>query len=155
MRKGWLERCLEALETCAKMRGRTGELAGHLAVGEAGEDAALFELRRKGYRVVARRWSASGLKGDIDLIAWQGPMLCFIEVKTRSAHDETPAEVAVDDTKRRVMRKLARKYVWQLPLENRPPTRFDVMSVYLEPGKPAEFVHFEAAFGWSRWSERD
>ena len=42
-------------------------------------------------------------------------MLCFIEVKTRTAHDMTPAEVAVDSHKRAVLRRLARRYVRQLP----------------------------------------
>ena len=50
--------------------------------------------------MVARRWSSGDVPGDVDLIAWQGPMLCFIEVKTRTAHDMTPAETAVDAHKR-------------------------------------------------------
>jgi hypothetical protein len=36
-----------------------------------------------------------------------------------------------------------------------PPTRFDVLSVYMEPGAEKEFVHFEGAFGWSEQPERD
>ena len=46
----------------------------HLAVGIEGEDAALFYLRRKGYTIVARRWSSGDVPGDVDLIAWDGPM---------------------------------------------------------------------------------
>lgn len=124
------------------------DLSEHLALGEAGEDAAFFELRRKGYTVVARRWRSGDVPGDLDLIAWQGPMLCFVEVKTRSARDLTPAETAVDDHKKRVLRRLARRYVRQLPLKEMPPVRFDVMSVYMEPDKAVEFEHFEATFGW-------
>jgi putative endonuclease len=106
--------------------------------------------------VVARRWSSGRSNGDIDLIAWQGPMLCFIEVKTRTAQDLTPAEVAVDSHKRDVLRRLARQYVRQLPQETAPPVRFDVLSVYLVPGKKKEFVHFEGSFGWSeqRYGDR-
>jgi putative endonuclease len=122
---------------------------GHLVTGQQGELAAFFYLRRKGYVVVARRWSSAHQRGDIDLIAWQGPMLCFVEVKTRTAHDMTAAEVAVDDTKRRVVRSLARLYLRQLPMKTFPPVRFDILSVYLIPGKKKEFVHFEGAFGWS------
>jgi putative endonuclease len=114
-----------------------------------GEDAAFFYLRRKGYAVVARRWSCGERPGDVDLIAWDGPMLCFVEVKTRTAHDMTPAQAAVDGHKRHVLRRLAHQYLRQLPQETRPPVRFDVVSVYLVPGEPREFVHFEAAFGWS------
>ena len=59
------------------------------------------------------------------------------------------AEVEVDEHKRWMLRRLARHYVRQLPLETAPQVRFDVLSVYLVPGREKEFVHFEAAFGWN------
>jgi putative endonuclease len=99
--------------------------------------------------VVARRWAAGNQPGDLDLIAWQGPMLCFFEVKTRTARDLNPAETAVDLHKRNVLRRLARQYVRQLPGGPTPQARFDVISVYMEPGKAFEFMHFEGVFGWS------
>jgi len=142
-----LERSLAGLDWMARWRG-TARLPKHLLTGLSGEDAAFFELRRKGYTVVARRWSAGHQSGDMDLIAWQGPMLCFIEVKTRTARDMTPAEAAVDRHKQYVLRRLARAYLRLLPQAEAPPTRFDVMSVYLVPGEKCEFVHFENAFGW-------
>ncbi len=143
-----LERGLAGLDWIARKRNAP-ELPLHLQTGLSGEDAAFFELRRKGYTVVARRWSAGNLPGDMDLIAWQGPMLCFIEVKTRTAHDMTPAESALDRHKQYVLRRLARAYLRQLPQAEAPPVRFDVMSVYLVPGEKREIVHFENAFGWS------
>ena len=149
IRIGLEERSLAGLAWVAHQRGREASLPGHLVTGIEGEDAAFFYLRRKGYIVVARRWSAGNVPGDLDLIAWDGPMLCFVEVKTRTAHDLTPAEVAVDSNKRNTLRRLARQYIRQLPLETAPPTRFDVMSVYLVPGKEKEFQHFEGSFGWS------
>jgi putative endonuclease len=118
-----------------------------------GEDAAYFYLRRKGYIVVARRWSPGHEPGDIDLIAWQGYLLCIVEVKTRSARDFAPPEVAVDSHKRTMLRRLARQYVRQLPQATAPEVRFDVVSVYLVPGEKKEFVHFEGAFGWSEQQE--
>ena len=127
----------------------------HLATGLAGEDAAFFYLRRKGYTIVARRWSSGDVPGDVDLIGWQGSLLCFIEVKTRTAHDITPAESAVDSHKRAVLRRLARRYVRQLPQAEMPQVRFDVISVYLVPGEKAEFTHFEAAFSWGEFDRRD
>ena len=126
----------------------------HLLTGLAGEDAAFFYLRRKGYTVVARRWSAGNVPGDVDLIAWQGQLLCIVEVKTRTARDMTPAEAAVDGNKRRMLRRLARRYVRQLPQAELPPVRFDVISVYLVPGEKTEFMHFENAFGWDESAAR-
>jgi putative endonuclease len=123
--------------------------APHLQTGLAGERAALFELGRRGYIVVARRWTSSRFRGDLDLIAWDRDQLCFIEVKTRTAHDIAPAESAVDEEKRRTLRKLARAYLRSFPSRerNRIPTRFDVVSVYLLGGAP-EFTFFPGAFGW-------
>lgn len=148
-RMNWLERTLAGLDWMGKHRGRENPLPAHLLTGLEGEDAAFFYLRRKGYTVVARRWSSGNLRGDIDLIAWQGTLLCILEVKTRTAHDLTPAEAAVDSHKRHMLRRLARQYVRQLPQETPPQVRFDMISVYLVPGQKQEFAHFENAFGWS------
>jgi len=147
IRIAWLERTLAGLTGIARKRGRNA-MPAHLTVGVDGEDAVFFYLLRKGYTVVARRWSSGDVPGDVDLIAWQGPMLCFIEVKTRTARDMTPAEAAVDEHKRNVLRRLARRYVRQLPQKSAPPVRFDVVSVYLVPGQEKEFQHFEGSFGW-------
>lgn len=147
---GWLEHRLAGLDRISHQRGKR-QLPQHLFTGLAGEDAAFFELWRKGYTVVARRWSAGNVAGDVDLIAWQGALLCIVEVKTRTARDMTPAEAAVDGNKRRILRKLARAYTRQLPQTELPPVRFDVMSVYLASGKKPEVVHFENAFGWDEW----
>ena len=155
MRTALIERALDGLDRLAQRRGRSASLPAHLTTGLAGEDAAFFYLRRRGYTVVARRWSSGDVPGDVDLIAWQGPMLCFIEVKTRTARDMTPAEVAVDSRKRAILRRLARRYSRQLPQAAMPQVRFDVVSVYLVPGEKREFVHFEAAFGWSEYERRE
>jgi len=147
MRVAWMERAFAGLNWIARKRGRDSGPA-HLTVGIDGEDAAFFYLLRKRYIVVARRWSSGDVPGDVDLIAWAGPVLCFIEVKTRTAHDLTPAETAVDEHKRQVLRRLARRYVRQLPGSEFPPVRFDVVSVYAVPGQEREFMHFEGAFRW-------
>jgi putative endonuclease len=144
-----LERSLATMKWTARRSRPSAAEPAHLTTGIDGEDASFFYLGRIGYTVVARRWSSGYQRGDLDLIAWQGPLLCFIEVKTRTAHDIAAAEVSVDSHKRTVLRKLARQYVRQLPMKAAPPVRFDILSVYLIPGKEKEFVHFEGAFGWS------
>ncbi len=148
MRVNCMERTLAGVDWIARLRGGEQDIPAHLATGIEGEDAAYFHLMRSGYEVVARRWSAGNVPGDVDLIAWQGPLLCFMEVKTRSARDATPAEAAVDSHKRMMLRRLARRYLHQLPQEDAPEVRFDVISVYLVGGRE-DCVHFENAFGWS------
>jgi putative endonuclease len=148
------ERVLNSLDRLAE-RLHPGRLAPHLLTGLRGERAALFALRRRGYTVVAARWSSPKAPGDIDLVAWQSDpepalhpaQLCFIEVKTRTARDLTPAESAVDDTKRRTLRTLARLYVATFPEAERRSIRlrFDVVSVY-QLGRRTEVEIFPAAF---------
>jgi putative endonuclease len=154
MHAGWLERAMAGLDGIARRRGNAG-VPAHLETGIAGEEAAFFFLRGKGYVIVARRWTSGDRPGDVDLIAWQGPMVVFIEVKTRTARDMTPAESAVDRHKRYTLRRLASSYLRQLPGAERPPVRFDVVSVYLVPGEARQITHFENAFGWEERGERD
>lgn len=150
-----LELALNGLNWVARTRGRAENLAAHLQVGIEGEDAAWFYLQRKGYSVVARRWVSANWPGDLDLVAWQGSLLCFVEVKTRTARDMMPAQAAVDADKRRTLRRLAREYIRQLPEATPPPVRFDEISVYLIANDKPEFEHFEGAFGWSESRPRD
>jgi putative endonuclease len=155
MRIGLLERTLTGLNRLAQRRGRLAMLPAHLQAGMEGEAAAYSYLRGKGYLVVERRWFSGNQPGDLDLIAWQGPKLCFFEVKARTAHDDSPAEVRIDEHKRKILRRLARQYLRQLPQKTAPPVRFDVISVYLVPGKEKEIAHFENAFGWCERRGRD
>jgi putative endonuclease len=153
---GALGRCLAALDWLAIRRGRVSVRAGHLQVGERGEEVAFFFLCRNGFVVVAQRWNDGPLPGDLDLIAWQGDVLCFIEVKTRSTKEVATASSAVDRHKRKTLRRLAGQYLRQLPgadrPDARPKTRFDIVTVYELPGKPREIQLIPGAFGWSEGS---
>lgn len=143
----------EALvNACDRVVVRRKPEAGHLVTGRRGERAALFYLRRKGLVVVARGWRSGIIRGDLDLIAWEGDTLCFVEVKTRTTRAVATAEASVDEDKRGSLRRLARHYLRQLPDRDRAmrevPVRFDILSIYFEEGKPAKFDHFRGAFGW-------
>jgi putative endonuclease len=144
-----LEYCVAGLDWLAECRGRQSRLPAHLQTGERGEEAVFFFLRKNGFTVVARRWNDGPLAGDVDLIAWQGGVLCFLEVKTRTSNDVATASSAVDRNKRRILRRLARQYLRQLPETERPQTRFDIVAVYELPGRPREIRLIPGAFGWS------
>lgn len=107
--------------------------------GERGELAAMFYLQKLGFIIVARRWQANGLRGEIDLIAWEGDALCFVEVKTRGSRSLVDAARAVDERKQNALRKVARRYLYQLPSRVNEPSpadrlqvRFDTVTVYLD-----------------------
>ncbi|HEY6445241.1 MAG TPA: YraN family protein [Acidobacteriaceae bacterium] len=145
LRINLMESAIEALQRSAARRQPAR--AAHLETGARGERAAFFWLRLHGYVVVARGWKSSRARGDLDLIAWDEETLCFIEVKTRTTRAVAPAEMAVDQEKRRVLRRLARHYMRQLP--NRDvPVRFDILSIYFEKGQQPVFEHFPHAFGF-------
>ncbi|HTA25440.1 MAG TPA: YraN family protein [Terriglobales bacterium] len=117
----------------------------HLRIGRRGEEDVYFFLRRRGYVVVARNFRSPNRRGEIDLIGWDEDVLCFIEVKTRTAHDMKPAEAAVDREKQRNLILVAREY-----LRHMAPScqwRFDVVSVYYEgQSRQPQFEVFRSAF---------
>ncbi len=119
----------------------------HLVTGERGEDLAFFHLRERGYTIVARRWCSARLKGDLDLVGWDGDTLVIFEIKTRTARGLAPAETAVDAAKQGMLRRMALAYRGRLPEPWRDvvPLRFDVLSVYDLPTGP-EFEHLPNAF---------
>jgi putative endonuclease len=134
------------VNTCERAAARKRE-APHLITGQRGEQAAFFYLRRQGFIVTARGWRSGQARGDLDLVAWEGDVICFVEVKTRTTRAVATAEASVDEDKRRTLRRLARHYLRQLPKQEMP-VRFDILSIYFEAGKTAEFEMFRGAFGW-------
>jgi putative endonuclease len=123
------------------------QLPPHQQIGRQGEEDAYFHLRRQGYVIVARNYRSPRRRGEIDLIGWDGDVLCFIEVKTRTSHDVKPAEAAVDHEKRRELAGMAREYLRRMP---QVPRRFDVVSVYYEsPPAAARIELFKNVFEMS------
>jgi putative endonuclease len=114
-------------------------------IGRRGEEEVYFYLRRQGYVIVARNFRAPNRRGEIDLIGWDKDVLCFIEVKTRTARDMKPAEAAVDREKQRNLTAVARQYLRHLAPSCQ--WRFDVVSVYYEgQSRQPQFEVFRSAF---------
>jgi putative endonuclease len=135
-----------ALDKVSEAIGHKEKTAAHLLTGQAGEDAAYFHLRQLGYIMVARNWRVPSCKGELDLVAWDGEVLCFVEVKSRTTHDVKPAEAAVDEHKRRELAAMARNFLHRLRRDKPPACRFDVVSVYFSTGAPPEITLFKNAF---------
>jgi putative endonuclease len=135
---------LRVLDRLGAKRRSQKHLPVHQQVGRQGEEDAYFYLRKLGYVMVGRNYRSAGRRGEIDLIGWDGDILCFIEVKTRTSYDVKPAEAAVDDEKRHELAGMARAYLRRLP---EVPWRFDVVSVYYEtPPAPPRIELFKNAF---------
>lgn len=121
------------------------ELPTSQALGRTGEQAATAYLRKNKYRIVATGFRM--FRGEIDIIAYEGPTLVFLEVKTRRAEVFGHPEEAVTPAKQEQVRKIAAAFLMKNRIpESRTPCRFDVLSVV--PDKEAGFRinHFKNAF---------
>lgn len=121
----------------------------HLRTGRQGETEAYLFLRGEGYRIVATNFRVPQNRGEIDLVAWDGEVLCFVEVKTRTGKGLVPPEAAVGAAKKSHIRSVARSYLRRLPSEQDPTCRFDVVSViYAEAGSRPTLKLIKGAFSW-------
>jgi putative endonuclease len=100
-------------------------------------------LLENGYRIVERNWRGGG--GEIDRIAWEGAVLCFVEVRARSSSMYTPAET-VDHRKQRKLIRAASAYLSRMRTRPGPMARFDVVSIVDTPGKKLEALLIRNAF---------
>jgi putative endonuclease len=81
--------------------------------GVRGETYAYWYLRRNGYVMIARNFTYRGVKGEIDLVGYDGETLAFVEVKTRTSTsgDFGSPEDAVTAGKQQHLSRMARQFV--------------------------------------------
>ena len=115
-------------------------MAVHNELGSWGEELAAAFLQRKGYTIVERDWH-SGHR-DIDLIATNGQVVVFVEVKTRRNRVFGDPEEAIDYMKLRNLRSAINHYVKYRHIEQ--DIRLDVVTVVGTPehGQP-DITHTE------------
>jgi putative endonuclease len=114
--------------------------AAHLALGARGEHLAADLLERAGYRLVAanfklpvgRNLRGAVVQAEIDLVAYDGDTLCFVEVKTRRSDEFAAPEANVDLRKQRQITRAARAYRRAFGLSDAP-HRYDVVSLVIPP----------------------
>lgn len=147
-------------------------LSPHLALGQRGETLAAEHLLHSGYRLAAanfklpvgRNLRGSVVQAEIDIVAYEGHVLCFVEVKTRASDWFAAPEANVDLRKQRQISRAARAYRRALGLAGEP-YRYDVVSVVMPPPDekgiaPAPRVELlrnfwtDAKFKKRRWQER-
>ena len=107
--------------------------------GRLGEEIAHGYLRRRGCKIVARNYRTRSGAGEIDLVAWHGPTLVFVEVKTRATSEYGEPEQAVDSEKRARIQIAARDYARRANAAYEM-ARFDIVSVVLEPKVRIEWL---------------
>jgi len=132
-RKGLYEAPPSASATTAKARRQ--EIRHR--TGVRGETYAYWYLRRHGYVLIARNYRSAGVKGEIDLVGYDGAVLAFVEVKTRRTEkvgDILPEE-NVTAGKKQALARMARHFLRDWRLVN-VPWRFDLLAIENRPGGP-------------------
>ena len=110
-------------------------------LGEYGESVACQALRRRGYEILDRRVRQRG--GEIDIVARDGDVVVFVEVKTRAGAAFGGASAAVTPLKQRRLTALATAYLAHRRWIDRP-CRFDVVTVEVVHGRERVLVYPQA-----------
>ncbi len=112
-----------------------------MKLGEKGEALAAKFLKKQGYKIVTQNYRT--YVGEIDIIAFDGETLVFIEVKTRESIEYGMPFEAVNRFKKRKISGVALLYLKKL--RDIPPCRFDVVSICYKDGEP-QFELIKDAF---------
>lgn len=113
-------------------------VATPLKIGKRGEELAAAYLQKQGYRIVAanfvipvgRNRIGAVISVEIDLVAYDGETLCFVEVKSRGSQWFAPPQANVDRRKQRQVARAARAYMRMFALAGES-YRFDVITVVM------------------------
>ena len=125
--------------------------------GVRGETFAYWYLRKNGYVIVSRNFMVPGMKGEIDLAGYDGKVLAFIEVKTRTSDaDETVKpgerkilpEDAMNAGKRHSLVRIARMFMTEWRIKDGA-CRFDMLAIESQPGKTPVVRLHKDCFGIS------
>lgn len=118
----------------------------HNDLGKKGEEIALKFIEKKGCRVLEVNWRYR--KSEIDIIAMDGEVLIFIEVKSRSSDYFGRPETFVDQRKQELIVDGAQAYMEEVGHEWE--VRFDIISILFHNEVYQSVEHLKDAFfpGW-------
>ena len=135
-----------------RLRGLPARPGGARGAGYDWERAAERALKSEGYRILERNFSTRA--GEIDFVAEEGGVLCFVEVKGRSADAfGSPAEAVTPEKQRRLMRAAGAYLARRRGPE--PVCRFDVVAILERPGETARIEILRDAFRDDASADRD
>ena len=117
-------------------------MAEHNDYGFWGEEVAVEYLECKGYTICHRDWRMG--HRDIDIVAYDGEEIVFVEVKTRRNNYFCNPEEAVDERKIQNLLIAAEAYVSAYEIDN--PTRFDVITIVGNKDTRYTINHIKDAF---------
>jgi putative endonuclease len=110
------------------------------ALGRLGESLAVRHLQRRGWTIVER--NVRSRFGEIDIVAEDGAVLVFLEVRARSGRAFGTPEESITWAKRERMARCAWAYLSNLPQPERE-WRIDLIAIELVHGHVARLEHHE------------
>jgi len=138
---------LYRLADAARHRYRLRHTTTQQAHGRRGEDLAHRYLRRQGLTIVARNFRPRSGSGELDLVAWDGQTLVFVEVKARTSAEFGSPDRAVGSDKEKDLRRAAGEYLRRAGVPGGQ-ARFDLVNIIL--AEPPEIEWIKDAFPLSR-----
>jgi len=111
--------------------------------GKSGEELAAKHLTKLGYKVLEKNYRTKA--GEIDIVAQDGEILVFVEVKSRRDKSYGPPEIKVDYHKMRQITRAALLYLVRKKKSNSP-CRFDVVGISAPQGEAVEVTVIKDAF---------
>ena len=114
-------------------------MAAHNELGKWGEDLAADYLQRKGYTIIERDWKSS--RRDLDIVAKNGDVIVFVEVKTRRNSLYGQPEEAVDYRKLQSLQQAINHYIKFRHI--RQEVRFDIISIVGTIGAEPDIQHIQ------------
>lgn len=126
------------------MTGPDGNPRDRNWLGRYGENVAADFLRASGCRILRRNFKGPH-RGEVDIIARQGKLLLFVEVKTRHKTTKIRPLDAVDKEKQRLIERGANAWLKRLGTRQLP-WRFDVIEVLVADRETPRVNHVRDAF---------
>lgn len=105
----------------------------HIKTGRRGENIALDYLKNEGYIIIERNYRC--YLGEIDIIAKEGGILAFVEVKSRRSRRFGTPQEAVGAKKQKKISMIAMFYLQEKKISD-VNARFDIVAVYIDSGAP-------------------
>jgi putative endonuclease len=113
-------------------------------LGRLGEEVAVQYLKARGWSILGRNIRQG--RREVDVIAFRGHVLAFVEVKCRRSRRYGHPLEAITRAKRQEIARVARSWLQRRPLPPGTLVRFDAISVLWSEGAPTEVLHLPDAW---------
>jgi len=113
------------------------------STGSKGEQIACEFLTKLGYKIIERNYHYG--HGEIDIVAKDGEIIVFVEVKYRKSLEYGQPETAITKGKQKQIRKIAEAYIYERDIKDTS-CRIDVVAILQLPKQKPEINHYINAF---------